>query len=68
MRTHTTLTDIKRVMKAHEEGYSAEEISNIVFVHQDAVQHIIDVKFPAVKKKAAPKKKAAAKKVVDPLS
>lgn len=49
MKSFTTLTDIRRIMKMHSEGLSPEDISNKVFVDIDQVKHVIDVKSPKKK-------------------
>ena len=62
MRTHTTLTDTRRIVKLANEGVSVDDICKITDIVPDIVKHIISVKCP----KKAPAKKAA--KTVDPLS
>ncbi len=51
MRTHTTHTDIRRIMKLHIDGLTPEQISQDVFVDKGEVARVIAAKFP--KKRAA---------------
>ncbi len=53
MKTNTTYTDIRRIIKLHSDGLTASKIAERVFIDEDKVQHVIDVKCP----KATGKKK-----------
>ncbi len=50
MRTSTTYTQIRRIMKLHGDGKSAEDISQTLFIALDSVKHVIDVRFSDKKK------------------
>ncbi len=53
MRTHTTLTDVRRIMHLHTVGLSTEEISQDVFINPLEVARIIAIKFPKKRAKKA---------------
>ena len=53
MKTHTTFTEIRRIMRLHVDGYSTEEIMNEVFIDPEEIKRIIAVKFPKKKSKKA---------------
>lgn len=53
MRTHTTYTDIRRIMKLYVDGLTSEQISQDVFINKDEVARIIAAKFPKKKTKKA---------------
>lgn len=57
MSTHTTLTDIRYIMRLHKQGVSSEDIKKTLGIDVTEINRIIDVKTP--KKKA--KKKAEVK-------
>ncbi len=42
MRTHTTFTDIRRIMKLHNDGFTPEQISDEVFIAVSEVKFVID--------------------------
>lgn len=44
MRTHTTYTDLRRIMKLHEDGLNPDEISERIFVDVSAVKQCIDAR------------------------
>lgn len=44
MRTHTTNTDIRVIVKMHRNGNSVKEITGATKIRGDCVQHVIDVK------------------------
>lgn len=46
MRTHTTYTDIRRIMKLHTDGFTPEQISQDIFVSPAQISKVIAVKFP----------------------
>jgi len=54
MRTHTTYTDLRRIMRLHGEGMVPKDISQEVFIDQSEIEHVISVRLP--KKKAASKR------------
>ncbi len=49
MRSNTTYTDIRGIMRRHEEGLSAQEISKAMFIAETSVQQVIDVRYPKAK-------------------
>ncbi len=53
MRTHTTYTDIRRIMRLSDQGLDAAEISEQLFVDEATVADVIKVK---CKKKSASKR------------
>lgn len=57
MRTHTTYTDLRRIMKLHCEGLTYKEISKEVFIDQNEIERVINIRLP--KKKNAPKRATA---------
>jgi len=50
MRTHTTFTDIRRIMKLHTDGVSPEQISEQIYIDVGEIKRVIDVKCAPVKK------------------
>jgi copper homeostasis protein CutC len=44
MKTHTTLTDIRRCVKMHEDGLNAGEISAKLFIDISEIEKIIKAK------------------------
>jgi len=52
MRSTTSYTEIRGIMKRHEQGMSAKEISAEMFIVEKSVAHVISVRFPTKKKKA----------------
>jgi len=55
MRTHTTYTDIRRIIRLNDQGFDAAEISEQIFVDAATVAGVIKVK---CKKRSASKKAA----------
>ena len=49
MRTHTTYTDLRRIMKLHSEGLTNKDISKEVFIDQDEIERVINAR--SLKKK-----------------
>jgi len=46
MKTHTTYTEIRHIMRLHSDGSSIEDISKSVFIAPDEVKRVIAAKFP----------------------
>ncbi len=55
MRTHTTYTDLRRIMKLHTDGLSTDEISKYVCIDPLTVQSVIDTRTKKKPKKVKPK-------------
>ncbi len=53
MKSTTTNTEIRRIMKMHTDGLSTEEISARVFITPDVIERVVSVRFP--KKTRKPK-------------
>ncbi len=58
MRKHTTYTDIRRICRLNEQGMSAQEISEQVFIDVGAVKKVLKVKMPSTPKKMSSKEAA----------
>ena len=52
MRTHTTYTDCRRIMKLHNDGLNAEEITQQVFIDVAAVENVIKARTAKKTKKS----------------
>lgn len=50
MRTHTTFTDLRRIMKLHGDGLSADEISAETFIDSRHIQTVIDTRTKSTKR------------------
>ncbi len=50
MRTHTTCTDLRRIMKLHADGLNAADISQDVFIHTDEIKRVIAARTKRAKK------------------
>lgn len=46
MKTHTTYTEIRHIMRLHSDGVSIDDISKQIFVAPDEVKRVITAKFP----------------------
>jgi len=55
MKSTTTNTEIRRIMKFHKDGLNVTEISALVYITEPAVQHVIDVRFPKKRKRTPTK-------------
>ena len=55
MRTHTTYTELRRILHLHNSGMNLHDISQEVFIDENEVARVIAIRTKKKRKKAQPK-------------